>query len=307
MTAAYLSAQLLNGLQLGVMLFLLAAGMTLIFGIMGLINLAHGSFYMVGAYVAATVAARSGSFLIGLGAGIAVAVVLGILVEVTVIRPLYRRDHLQHVLVTFGLILFFNETTRVIFGGISPNMPPPALLAGNVEIVPGLPYPAYRLAIAAVGGLVAVGLALLMAKTRIGMLIRAGAADRAMVSALGVNIKWLYSLIFGLGAMLAALAGVMAGPILAIEVGMGENILIQAFVVVILGGIGSVRGSFVAALAVGMADSLGRAFLPLLLSQFFKPTTVSALAPAMASTVIYVLMAVVLLWRPQGILVRRRA
>jgi branched-chain amino acid transport system permease protein len=304
MSIEYVLAQALNGLQFGIMLFLLAAGLTLIFGIMGLINLAHGSFYMVGAYVAATVQAHTGSFAIALLAGVGVAVVLGIAVETSVIRPLYRRDHLHQVLVTFGLILFFNEAVRIIWGGISPSVSPPALLAGHVNILPGIPYPAYRLAITVVGCVVGLLLWLLMTRTRLGMLIRAGASDRAMVSALGVNIRWLYSIVFGLGAMLAALAGAMAGPIIAIEVGMGETIVIQTFIVVVLGGAGSVRGSFVAALAVGMADALGRAFLPPLLGQFFSPTTTSAVAPTVASTVIYILMAAVLLWRPQGLLVR---
>ncbi len=303
MSIEYVLAQALNGLQFGVMLFLLAAGLTLIFGIMGLINLAHGSFYMVGAYVAATVQAHSGSYAIALLAGVGVAVVLGIAVETSVIRPLYRRDHLHQVLVTFGLILFFNEAVRIIWGGVSPSVSPPALLAGHVNIL-GIPYPAYRLAVTVVGCMVAILLWLLMTRTRLGMLIRAGASDRGMVSALGVNIRWLYSIVFGLGAMLAALAGVMAGPIIAIEVGMGETIVIQTFIVVVLGGAGSVRGSFVAALVVGMADALGRAFLPPLLGQFFSPTTTSAVAPTVASTVIYILMAAVLLWRPQGLLVR---
>jgi branched-chain amino acid transport system permease protein len=301
----YVLAQVLNGLQFGIMLFLLAAGLTLIFGIMGFINLAHGSFYMIGAYVAATVQARSGSFGAALLAGVSVAVVLGLVVETSIIRPLYPRDHLHQVLVTFGLILFFNEAVRIIWGGVSPSLAPPALLAGHVHVLPGVPYPAYRLAITAVGCLVALLLWLLMTRTRLGMLIRAGASDRAMVSALGVNIRWLYSIVFGLGVMLSALAGAMAGPIIAIEVGMGETIVIQTFIVVVLGGIGSVGGSFVAALAVGMADALGRAFLPPLLAQFFSATTTSAVAPTVASTVIYLLMAAVLLWRPQGLLVRQ--
>lgn len=305
MLIEYILAQTLNGLQFGIMLFLLAAGLTLIFGIMGFINLAHGSFYMIGAYVAATMQAYVGSFAIALLAGVGVAVILGIAVETSVIRPLYPRDHLHQVLVTFGLILFFNEAVRIIWGGVSPSVSPPALLAGHVNIPPGIPYPAYRIAITVVGCLVGIFLFLLMTRTRLGMLIRAGASDRGMVSALGVNIRALYSIVFALGVMLSALAGAMAGPIIAIEVGMGETIVIQTFIVVVLGGVGSVGGSFVAALAVGMADALGRAFLPPLLGHFFTPATTSAVAPTVASTVIYFLMAMALLWRPQGILVRR--
>lgn len=305
MTASFLAAQLLNGLQLGFLLFLMAAGLSLIFGIMGVINLAHGSFYMLGAFVAATVQARTGSFLAALLGGMAAAVVLGIAVETLVMRHLYRRDHLQHVLATFGLILFFNEATRVLWGGTAQFLALPAAFEGQVQIAAGLPYPAYRLVIMAVGGLVAALLYLLLKHTRLGMLIRAGASDRAMVSALGVDIGFLYAVVFGLGTALAALGGVMAGPVLAIEIGMGEHILILAFVVVVLGGVGSVPGSLVAAIVVGIADSLGRSLLPLALAQMLAPATVSAVAPAAAATVVYLLMAAVLLWRPQGLLARR--
>jgi branched-chain amino acid transport system permease protein len=305
MTANFLAAQLLNGLQLGFLLFLMAAGLSLIFGIMGVINLAHGSFYMLGAFVAATVQAMTGSFLAALFGGMAAAVVLGIAVEALVMRHLYRRDHLQHVLATFGLILFFNEATRVLWGGTAQFLAPPAVFEGQVQIAAGFPYPAYRLVITAVGALVAVLLYLLLKHTRLGMLIRAGASDRAMVSALGVNIGFLYAVVFGLGAALAALGGVMAGPVLAIEIGMGEHILILAFVVVVLGGVGSVLGSLVAAIVVGVADSLGRSLLPLALAQMLAPASVSAVAPAAAATVVYLLMAVVLVWRPQGLLARR--
>lgn len=296
MSAEFVIAQLINGLQSGIMLFLMAGGLTLIFGIMGLINLAHGSFYMLGAFIAATVASQTGSFSWGVLAGIAGATVLGMVVEVTVIRPLYRRDHLEQVLVTFGLILFFNEGVRWLWGGKSLFMQPPVELSGHVDLLPGVitSYPSYRLALAVVGCAVAATLALVMARTRIGMLIRAGANDRAMVSALGVNIKSLYSVIFGVGGMLSALAGALTGPIMAIEVGMGEGVLIQAFVVIVLGTAGSIRGCFIASLAVGIADTFGKAFLPMLLSNFFKPMTVSAVAPAMTSIVIYVLMALVL-------------
>jgi branched-chain amino acid transport system permease protein len=306
MTANFLVAQLLNGLQFGFLLFLMAAGLSLIFGIMGVINLAHGSFYMLGAFAAATVQARTGSFIAGLISGVAAVLALGMAIEALVMRHLYCRDHLQHVLATFGLILFFNEATRVLWGGTAQFMALPSAFEGQVQIAAGLSYPAYRLVITAVGGLVATLLYLLLKYTRLGMLIRAGANDRAMVSALGVNIGFLYAVVFGLGAALAALGGIMAGPVLAIEVGMGEHILILAFVVVVLGGVGSVPGSLVAAILVGVADSLGRSLLPLALAQMLAPATVSAVAPAAAAMVVYLLMAAVLLWRPQGLLARSR-
>src|SRR5258707_1778286 len=239
--------QLLNGTQLGVMLFLMAAGLTLIFGIMNLINLAHGSLYMVGAYVAAATFAATGSFLLGLAVAILAAIVVGVTIEVVVFRTLYARDHLDQVLATFGLILFFNEIVRILWGSTALYMRVPAFLDGRVEILPGSPYPAYRLAIIAVGLLVALLLYLLIARTRIGMLIRAGAANRVMLGALGVNVTGLYTLVFALGAALAALAGVMAGPIFTVESGMGESVLILAFVVIVIGGIGSIPRALFAA------------------------------------------------------------
>ena len=250
--------QFLNGLQLGVMLFLMSAGLTLVFGIMRVINLAHGSLYMVGAYVAATVANLTGSFLLGLLAALPAAALTGMVMEVVVLRVLYDRDHLDQVLATFGLILFFNELTRIIWGRQPLFMDVPSWLSGTVEILPGMPYPAYRLAIIGVGGLVAAFLYFLFKKTRLGMQIRAGAENREMVAALGVNIRLLYTLVFGLGALLAGLAGVMAGPIFAVESGMGESILILTFVVIVIGGIGSTRGAMVAALLVGMVDTPGQ-------------------------------------------------
>ena len=251
--------QCLNGLQLGLLLFLLAAGLTLVFGIMDLVNLAHGSLYMVGAYLAAWFAKRFDSFFIGLLAALPLALLLGIVLEVVVIRRLYGRDHLVHVLATFGLILFFNEAVRLVWGPVGLTLALPAFLGGWVEILPAVPYPVYRMAIIVVGLLVAAFLYLLVQHTRVGMLIRAGAADREMVGALGINIRLLYTLVFGVGACLAALAGVMAAPILTVQIGMGENILILAFVVIVIGGIGSVRGAFVAAILVGVLDTLGRA------------------------------------------------
>jgi len=285
MTAALLVEQAFNGLQLGVMLFLMAAGLTLVFGIMGLINLAHGSLYMMGAYFAATFQQWTGSFLLALMLALPAAALLGVLVEVAALRTLYARDHLDQVLATFGLILFFNELVRIVWGPTAYFMAVPEALAGTVEIVPGVPYPAYRLAILGVGIAVAALLYLLIARTRLGMLIRAGASNRDMVDALGVDVGHLFTLVFGLGAALAGLAGAMAGPILAVQAGMGEDILILAFVVIVVGGIGSVRGAFVAALLVGVADTFGRVLLP----------------SAVSEMTIYLLMALVLVWRPRGL------
>ncbi len=293
--------QLLNGLQLGITLFLMSAGLTLVFGIMRVINLAHGSFYMIGAYVGATVAAASGSFLLGVLAALATAGLAGMIVEVLLLRRLYQREHLAQVLATFGLILLCNELTRIIWGRQPLFMEAPPWLAGSVELLPGLPYPAYRLAVIVVGLLVAVLLWLLLAHTRLGMRIRAGASNREMVAALGVNIRLLSTLVFGLGTLLAGLAGVMAGPILAVESGMGESILILTFVVIVIGGIGSVRGAMVGALLVGLVDTLGRAFLPTLLRLLLPTAHADALAASLASIAIYLLMAGVLIWRPRGL------
>ena len=292
--------QLLNGLQLGVMLFLMSAGLTLVFGIMQVINLAHGSFYMIGAYVAATVAVRSGSFLLGLVVALPVAAAVGMIVELSILRRLYKRDHLDQVLATFGLIFFFNELTRIIWGRQPLFMDVPPWLNGAVELLPGVHYPVYRLAIILVGIFVALFLYLLFSRTRLGMQIRAGASNRDMVAALGVNIRLLYTLVFGLGTMLAALAGIMAGPVLAVEVGMGESILILTFVVIVIGGIGSVRGALVGALLVGMVDTLGRVYLPDLLSLLVSTSTADTLGASLASMSVYILMAVVLTCKPAG-------
>jgi len=293
--------QVLNGTQFGVMLFLMAAGLTLVFGIMNLINLAHGALYMVGAYVAAATFGVTGSFILALAAAIAAALLLGVAIEVIVFRRLYARDHLDQVLATFGLILFFDEMVRLIWGATGLYMSVPPFLGGRVELLPGVPYPTYRLAIIAVGLLVALLLYLVIGRTRIGMLIRAGASNRVMVAALGVNVVLLYTLVFALGAALAALAGAMAGPIFAVEAGMGENVLILAFVVIVIGGIGSIRGAFVAALLVGIVDAVGRAFLRPLLTLLMSHAAADAAGPALASMVIYILMAAVLFVRPQGL------
>jgi len=297
----HLLEQLLNGLQFGVMLFLMAAGLTLIFGIMNVINLAHGGLYMMGAYVAAATFAATGSFLLGVAAAVVAAALLGLVLEFILFRILYARDHLDQVLATFGLILFFNELVRIVWGSTALYMRVPDFLGGRVEILPGSPYPVYRLAIISVGLAVALLLYLLIARTRLGMLIRAGASNRTMLGALGVNVTLLYTLVFALGAALAALAGVMAGPIFTVESGMGESVLILAFVVIVIGGIGSIRGAFVAALLVGLVDATGRAYLRPLLSIFLSGPAAANAGPALASMSIYILMAVVLFVRPQGL------
>jgi branched-chain amino acid transport system permease protein len=268
---------------------------------MNLINLAHGSLYMVGAYVSAATYAATGSFLIGAVAALVAASGLGVAIEVGVFRTLYSREHLDQVLATFGLTLFFNEMVRIIWGSTALYVNVPPFLSGQVEILPGVPYPTYRFAIILVGLLVALLLYLLITKTRLGMLIRAGASNRVMVSALGVNITLLYTLVFGLGALLAALSGLMAGPIFTVESGMGENVLILAFVVIVIGGIGSIRGAFVAALLIGLVDTMGRAFLRPLLATFMVPNAAATAGPAVASMLIYILMATVLFFRPQGL------
>jgi branched-chain amino acid transport system permease protein len=293
--------QCLNGLQLGLLLFLVAAGLTLVFGIMDMVNLAHGSLYMLGAYLAATFVALTGNFIAGALIALGATLLIGMLLEMVAIRPLYGRDHLDHVLGTFGLILFFNELVRVVWGPAGLSLPLPMWLISPIEILPGLFYPAYRIAIIVTALAVAVFLYVLVMRTRLGMLIRAGASNREMTGALGVNINLLYTMVFGLGAALAGLAGLMQAPILTVQIGMGENILILAFVVIIIGGIGSIRGAFIAAILVGLIDTIGRAFLPDLLRAVFNSRTAATVAPAMSSMMIYLLMAVVLMLRPEGL------
>lgn len=293
--------QLLNGLQLGIFLFLVSAGLTLIFGIMGVINLAHGSLYMIGAYSCATVMAASGSFLLGLLAACLAAALAGALMELTLIRRLYARDHLDQVLVTFGLLVFINEAVTMIWGRTPLFMDLPTLLTGSVEIVPGVPYPTYRLLIIVVGLLGALGLWFLISKTRIGMLIRAGSTNREFISALGVDIAQLYTFVFAAGAVLAGVAGAFAGPLVSVQVGMGESILILAFVVVVIGGIGSVKGAFIGAILVGLVDTMGRAFLGDLLGLFLEPAEAAGTAAGLSSMSVYILMAFVLVVRPSGL------
>lgn len=292
--------QTLNGIQFGLMLFLLAAGLTLVFGIMDLVNLSHGSLYMIGAYLIATFTQALDSFWLGMLLGIGVTACVGVLLEMTILRQLYKRDHLSQVLGTFAIILIANESVRILWGPQPLTFNPPASLAGPVELFPGFEYPAYRLAIMAVGALVAAALYVLISKTRIGMKVRAGAADREMAEAMGAKVSWMFSGLFACGAALCALAGGMLGPLLAVQVGMGESILILAFVVVVIGGIGSVRGAFVGSLLVGMIDTLGRAVIPSLFSGF-GPEVASSVAPALAAILIYLLMAAILFWKPKGL------
>jgi len=297
----YFIEQCLNGVQLGMLLFLLAAGLTLIFGIMDLVNLAHGSLYMLGAYFAATFAGITDSFVLGAILGLLATLIVGMVLEVVAIRRLYGRDHLDHVLGTFGLLIFFNELVRLIWGPAGMTLSLPTEMLTAVQVLPGVYYPLYRLVIIVATLMVALLLYVLVMRTRVGMLIRAGASNREMVGALGVNIKLLYTLVFGLGAALAGFAGLMQAPILTVQIGMGENILILAFVVIIIGGIGSIRGAFVAALIVGLIDSVGRAFLPDFLRLFLSTNAASTLAPSLSSMMIYMLMAAILVFRPEGL------
>ncbi|MGL6212551.1 branched-chain amino acid ABC transporter permease [Billgrantia desiderata] len=293
--------QLINGLQLGTMLFLMASGLTLVFGVMGLINLAHGSFYMVGAYATALVTAATGSFFVGLAAGIAVAAAVGALVELIVIRRLYHRPHLDQVLATFALILIFSEGTRWLFGSSPLWLNPPAILAGSVTLPGGLRYPIYRLVIIAVGVAVAVGMYFLITRTRLGMRIRAGESDREMIGALGINIARLYTLVFAMGAALAGLAGAMVGALQSVQVGMGEPVLILAFVVIVIGGIGSIKGALYGAILVGVVDTLGRVFLPAFFRQFMSPSEAAGVGSAIAAMLIYIMMAAILAFKPKGL------
>jgi branched-chain amino acid transport system permease protein len=297
--------QLLNGLQYSALLFLLSAGLTLVFGIMNVINLTHGSFYMVGAFCAAAAVAKTGSFLAAVVAALVGAGLYGLVIELLVIRHLYRRDHLDQVLATLGLALFTDELVSILFGRSPPFMSIPAALAGSVHVLPGLAYPVMRLAFIVAGALVAVGLWWLISRTRVGMLVRAGADDGEMVDALGVNVQRLFTLIFSLGALLCGFAGVMAAPLLAIQIGMGERILITTFVVIVVGGVGSVRGALVGSLLIGMTDALGRAFIPTLTSMILPPQLSDPLSASLVSASIYILMAIVLLFKPRGLVPAR--
>jgi branched-chain amino acid transport system permease protein len=297
----YFIEQIFNGVQLGMLLFLLAAGLTLIFGIMDLVNLAHGSLYMLGAYFAATFAEATDSFVIGAILALAATFVAGVALEIIAIRPLYGRNHLDHVLGTFGILIFFNDLVRLIWGPAGMTISLPSEMLNAVEVIPGVFYPVYRLVIIAATLAVAALLYFTVMRTRLGMLIRAGASNREMVSALGINIKLLYTLVFGLGAALAGFAGLMQAPILMVQIGMGENIVILAFVVIIIGGVGSIRGAFVASVLVGLIDTIGRAYVPDILRSVLSASAASTLGPALASMLIYMLMAGILVFRPEGL------
>jgi branched-chain amino acid transport system permease protein len=293
--------QALNGLQFGLMLFLLAAGLTLVFGIMDMVNLAHGSLYMIGAYLVAAIAAASGSFWMGLGLGVVATAVLGMLLELTVLRQLYQRDHVTQVLGTFAILLMCNEGVRMVWGSQPVLLNPPEALSGPVEIFPGFVYPAYRLLIIGVGLATALLLYGLVSFTRVGMQVRAGASNREMALAMGVDVKRLFTLVFGVGAALCAVAGGLLGPLLAVQVGMGESILILAFVVIVIGGIGSIRGALVGALIVGTVDTAGRTLIPMAFETLLGAQAADSAGPALASILIYVLMAAVLFFKPRGL------
>ena len=301
MNLVLIAEQTLNGLQLGVTLFLIAAGLTLVFGIMNMVNLAHGALYMVGAYLCAFFYQQTGSWLLAVLLSLAGSMLVGVVTEVIALRTLYERDHLDQVLATFGLILFFNELVAMLWGRAAIFSTVPDYLSGHVQITEQLRYPLYRLVIIGVGLSVALLLWWLVARTRLGMLIRAGASNRTMVAALGINIRLLYTVVFSFGAALAGLAGLLVGPIYSVQPGMGELILIQVFVVIVIGGIGSIRGAFAGALIVGMVDTLGRAFLKPTLATVLSAPAADAAGPALASMLIYLLMAVVLAFRPAGL------
>ena len=301
MSLVLIAEQILNGLQFGIMLFLMSAGLTLIFGVMGLINLAHGSLYMIGAFIAAAVASATGSFILALVAALSAAALAGAFVEMTIIRKLYNRDHLDQVLATFALILIFSEGTRWVFGSFPLYLDVPAYLQGAVTLPGGIQYPLYRITLIVFGLIIGAGLGLLITKTRIGVQIRAGENDREMVSALGVNISKLYTFVFALGAALAGLAGALVGAIQSVEVGMGEPVLILAFVVIVIGGIGSVKGALIGSILVGLTDTLGGIFLPKLFGLFMDLATATNVGSSIASMSIYILMSIVLVWRPTGL------
>src|SRR5215204_5400801 len=297
MNTTLLIVQILNGLQLGVLLFLIASGLTLVFGVMDFVNLAHGVQYMLGAYLVVTFYALTGHFLLALTLALVAALAFGLALEFAVLRHFYDRDHLDQVIATFAIIMVLNQGVKLVWGAAPFNMPLPDLLSGSVRLMDGLVYPVWRLVIIASGLALAVLLYTLVGHTRIGMLVRAGASNAAMVAALGVNIRRLFTIVFGFGAMLAGFAGIMIAPILSVEPGMGETILILAFVVIVIGGIGSIRGAFLGALLIGLVDTLGRSFLVDLMRLAMGPSPARTVGPAIASMLIYLLMALVLYFR----------
>jgi branched-chain amino acid transport system permease protein len=298
--------QALNGLQFGILLFLVAAGLTLVFGVMDFINLAHGVQYMVGAYLAVTFTQLTGGFFTGLLLALPAAFAFGLLLELLIFRHLYDRDHLDQVLATFGVILVLHEGVKILWGAAPISIPIPDAVAGSVPVLGQLRYPIYRLLIIAAGLAVAIGLYILVQHTRIGMQLRAGASNAAMISALGVDIRRLFMIVFGVGAMLAGFAGAMVAPILSVEPNMGDGILILTFVVIVIGGIGSIRGAFVAALLVGLVDTVGRSFGPILLKLMLEPAAASQAGRTLSPMLIYILMAAVLFFRPAGLFPARQ-
>lgn len=293
--------QILNGLQLGVLLFLIAAGLTLVFGVMNFINLAHGVQYMLGAYLAVMFYAITGSSLLAVVLALLTALGFGLFLEFVIFRHLYDRDHLEQVIATFGIIIFLNQAVKTAWGAAPLTLPIPEIFSGTIVLMPGLLYPVWRLVIIGSGLAVGLLLYLLVSRTRVGMLVRAGATNARIVSALGVDIRRLFMIVFGFGAMLAAFAGAMIAPILSVEPGMGDTMLILAFVVIVIGGIGSIRGAFLAALLIGLVDTLGRSFAIDILRLVMPPSPARTVGPAIASMLIYVLMALVLYFRPGGL------
>ena len=293
-------AQLLNGMQLGMLLFLLASGLTLVFGIMNFVNLSHGSFYMLGAYFAAATLARSGSFLLAGLVGVGGVMLVAFALERLALRRLYARGHLNQVLATLGLLMFFNEAVRMVWGAQPVFTAQPAWLNGSVPLF-GMSYPSYRLMIIVAGAVLAGAIYLLIHKTRVGMLVRASSTHPDTVAALGVNARLLNTLLFSVGAGMAALAGWLIGPIVSVQSGMGDDVLILALVVIVIGGIGSIRGAFYAALLVGLVDTMGRAYMPQITRQFFERSVADAAGPALASMLIYLFMAAILAVRPGGL------
>ena len=293
--------QTLNGVQLGLLLFLVASGLTLVFGILDFVNLAHGSIYMLGAFICASLTFLVGNFLLAILIALPITGLVGYLIERVVARSLYTRDHLDHVLGTFGLILVLDTSAHLIWGPEGIAVPLPAWLDGRVTLFDGVVVPTFRLLIIATGLTVAAGLFWLVNYTRLGMLIRAGASNRTMVSALGIDIQTLFALVFALGAMLAGLAGMLISPITEASISMGGEIIITAFVVIIIGGIGSMKGAFVAAILIGLIDTLGRSFLDDAFKLIMSSEAAETSAPAVSAMLIYIIMAVILALRPQGL------
>jgi branched-chain amino acid transport system permease protein len=301
MDAVFLFEQALNGLGYGLMLFLLAAGLTLVFGIMDTLNLAHGSLFMAGAYISASVHTQTGSFTLAVAVGIVATVALAAVLEAVLVRKLYVRDHLSQVLATFGVVLVADDVAKYLWGPSPIMAPTPSALSGAMQLFGFLPYPSYRLLILAAGLGAALALYVLVNHTRLGMWVRAGASNRAMAQWMGVRVNRVFAVVFAVGAALAALAGALLAPISAVQVGMGESILIPALVVIVIGGIGSIRGALVASLLVGLVDTAGRALLPPLLREVLSPSLAADIGPAVASISMYVLMAGVLVFKPSGL------